>query len=151
MMKYPPIGRRGSVMARGHTNFQSGPVGEAMQAMNDETLLIVQVETREALDGIDDILSLPGIDVALVGPNDLSIALGMPGELDDPRFIHAIERTIDACRSHSVVPAIHVNEVDRATWWAQRGMRMVSISSEAGLMIKAGKDAVSTVKKAFEG
>ena len=150
MMKYPPVGRRGSVMARGHTNFQSGPVGEAMQAMNDETLLIVQVETREALEHIEDILAVPGVDVALVGPNDLSIALGRPGNLDDPLFIQSIERTIDSCRRRAVVPAIHVNDLERAALWARKGMRMVSISSEAGLMINAGSHASAAVKKALE-
>jgi len=148
MMKYPPVGRRGSVMARGHTNFQSGPVGEAMQAMNDETLLIVQVETREALDRIEEILAVPGVDVALVGPNDLSIALGKPGNLDDPSFIQAIERTIAACRTRGVVPAIHVNDIERAASWARKGMRLVSISSEAGLMISAGGHAAEAVKRA---
>jgi len=125
-------------------------VGEAMQAMNDETLLIVQVETREALEHIDDILSIPGVDVALVGPNDLSIALGKPGNLDDSPFIQAIERTIASCRRRAVVPAIHVNDLERAASWARKGMRMVSISSEAGLMINAGGHAAAAVKKAFE-
>jgi len=150
MMKYPPVGRRGSVMARGHTNFQSGPVGEAMHAMNDETLLIVQVETREALEHIEDILANPGVDVALVGPNDLSIALGRPGDLDDPLFIQSIERTVASCRRRAVVPAIHVNDLERAALWARKGMRMVSISSEAGLMINAGSHASAAVKKALE-
>ena len=137
-------------MARGHTNFQSGPVGDAMQAMNDETLLIVQVETREALEHLEDILAVPGVDVALVGPNDLSIALGKPGNLDDPPFITAIEHVIASCRERGVVPAIHVNDLERATSWARKGMRMISISSEAGLMISAGGQAASAVKKAFE-
>jgi 2-keto-3-deoxy-L-rhamnonate aldolase RhmA len=150
MMKYPPAGKRGSVMARGHMNFQSGAVGEAMEAMNEETLLIVQVETREALDRIEDILAVSGVDVALVGPNDLSIALGKPGNLDDPPFIRAIERTVAACRRRAVVPAIHVNDLERAVAWARKGMRMVSISSEAGLMIHAGANAAVAVKKAFE-
>jgi len=150
MMKYPPVGKRGSVMARGHTNFQSGPVGEAMRAMNDETMLIVQVETREALERIDDILAIPGVDVALVGPNDLSIALGKPGNLDDPQFIQAIERTIASCRRRAVVPAIHVNELERAALWARKGMRMVSFSSEAGLMIHAGSHAAEAIKEALK-
>jgi len=118
--------------------------------MNDETLLIVQVETREALEHIEDILAVPGVDVALVGPNDLSIALGKPGNMDDPPFIQAIERTIASCRRKAVVPAIHVNELDRAASWARKGMRMVSISSEAGLMISAGVHAAAAVKKAFD-
>ncbi len=148
-MKYPPAGKRGSVMGRGHTGYHGGPVDEAMRAMNEETLLIVQVETREAVERIDRIVSVPGVDVALVGPNDLSIALGIPGNLDAPQFQRAIEQTISACRSAGVAPAMHMNEPERAAFWARKGMRLLSVGSEAGFVMSAGKAAIAIVREAF--
>jgi 2-keto-3-deoxy-L-rhamnonate aldolase RhmA len=146
-MKYPPEGRRGTVLARGHTDFRGGSLVETLAAMNRETFLIVQVETAEAVERLDELLSIPGVDAALVGPTDLSVALGVPGRLDDPVLVEAIERTIAACRRHGVVPAIHTNEVLRSAAWARRGMRLVSISSEAGLLVTGVRHAVTAIRE----
>jgi 2-keto-3-deoxy-L-rhamnonate aldolase RhmA len=132
--KYPPVGRRGSVTGRGHTSFRTGPVSDAMDAMNRETVIIIQIETREAVERIDSLLSVRGVDIALVGPNDLSIALGTPGALDDPGFIRTVEHTIERCRHHHVVPAIHVNEIALACRWSAAGMQMISVGSEIMMM-----------------
>src|SRR5439155_4923609 len=61
-MKYAPEGRRGAVLARGHTGFRGGPLADVLAAMNRETFLIVQVETAEAVQRLDDILAVPGVD-----------------------------------------------------------------------------------------
>jgi 2-keto-3-deoxy-L-rhamnonate aldolase RhmA len=148
IMKYPPWGRRGSVMARGHTNFLSGSVSAAMDAMNKETMVVVQIETREAVEQLDPILSVQGVDVALVGPNDLSIALGIPGKMDDPHFVATIERVIEACRRHQVIPAIHINDLDRAVAWARKGMRLVSVGSEISFLTAGGQRVTETLRKA---
>lgn len=150
MAKYPPAGIRGSVMARGHTNFLGGPVGPAMGAMNEETMVVVQIETREAFERVDSILSVPGVDVGFIGPNDLSIALGMPGEMERPEFVRALETIRDACRAGGVAPAIQMNDVIRASHWAARGMQMLSFSSEAGMLTQAARDARAAIDAAAE-
>jgi 2-keto-3-deoxy-L-rhamnonate aldolase RhmA len=149
MMKYPPLGKRGSVLSRGHTDFKSGPVSDAMNTANAESMLVAQVETKQALESLDEILSVAGVDAALIGPNDLSVALGIPGIMDDPRLASAIEAMIDACRRHNVAPAIHMNDLTLGIDWARRGMRMISLSSEIGLIMTAGSEAVEKLRKAF--
>lgn len=146
MMKYPPDGRRGSVLSRGHTQFRAGPLVEALAAANRETMLVVQVETREAVERLDDLLGVPGVDAALIGPTDLSVALGVSGRLEDPVLVAAIEATIEACGRHGVIPAIHLNDVRLAAHWAGRGMRMVSVNSEAGYVIRAATEAAAAVR-----
>jgi len=145
-MKYPPVGSRGAVLARGHTEFASGPLGPTLEAMNRETFLVVQIETRAAAERLDELLTVPGVDAALVGPTDLSLSLGIPGQLDDAALTGAIERTLDACGRHGVVPAIHTNEVARSAAWARRGMRMVSIGSEAGILLQGAREAVAAIR-----
>jgi len=145
-MKYAPEGRRGAVLARGHTGFRAGPLIETLAAFNRETVLIVQIETAEAVDRLDDILAVPGVDAALIGPTDLSLALGVGGQLDHPTLTTAIETTMDACRRHGVAPAIHTNDVAMTAAWARRGMRLVSIASEAGLLISGARQAVETIR-----
>ncbi|MGQ0704317.1 MAG: HpcH/HpaI aldolase family protein [Gemmatimonadales bacterium] len=147
-MKYVPQGRRGVVLARGHTGFRAGPLAEVLAAMNRETFLVVQIETAEALDRLDELLPVPGVDAALVGPTDLSVALGVPGQMDHPTLVGAIERTLERCTAHSVVPAIHTNDVALTAAWAHRGMRMVSIASEAALLMAGVRQAVGTIRSA---
>lgn len=146
-MKYPPVGRRGAVLARGHTDFQSGDLSAALADGNRETFLVVQIETREAVDRLDDLLSVPGVDAALVGPTDLSLALGVPGRSQDPVLVAAIERTIEACQRHGVIPAIQQNDVALAAQWARRGMRMVSIGAETGHLIAGVRSALDLVRR----
>lgn len=144
-MKYPPVGRRGVVLGRGHTAFRGGPLPEYLDAMNRETFLVVQIETREAAERVDEILSVPGVDAALVGPTDLSVALGVPGRMEDPVLVQAIERVMASCAAHRVVPAIHTNDVAMTASWARRGMRLVSISSEVGLLMAGVRSAVQEI------
>ena len=147
-MKYPPLGRRGAVLARGHTGFRGGPLSEVLAAFNQETFLVVQIETREAVEGLDDILSVPGVDAALVGPTDLSLSLGVPGSTDSPVLVGAIERALEACVRHKVIPAIHTNDVGMTAAWAKRGMRLVSINSEVGLLTAGAKTAITAIREA---
>ena len=149
MMKYTPEGKRGSVMARGHTDFKGGDVSAMMADSNRETMLVVQIETQQALDRIDQILSLEGVDVGFVGPNDLSIALGVAGKLDSAPINQAVTAVVEACRKHRVVPAIQANELAHGLRWVAQGMRMMSFSSEASLLVKSASEAASALKKEF--
>jgi len=145
-MKYMPQGRRGVVLARGHTGFRAGPLTETLAAMNRETFLVVQIETAEAVSRLEELLAVPGVDAALVGPTDLSVALGVPGQMDHPTLVAAIERAVAACEAHGVVPAIHTNDVTMSAAWARRGMRMVSNNSEAGSLMAGVRQAVEAIR-----
>lgn len=145
-MKYTPEGRRGAVLARGHTAFRTGPLLDTLSALNRESFLVVQVETAEAVERLDEILAITGVDAALVGPTDLSVSLGVGGQMDHPVLVQAIERTLEACGRRGVVPAIHTNDTAMTAAWARRGMRMVSINSEVGLLTWAGRQANSAIR-----
>ncbi len=146
IVKYPPVGRRGSALGRGHTEFKGGDVVQMMAESNRETFVIVQIETREAVERIDEIVAVPGVDAALIGPNDLSIALDVAGKMRDPVLVAAIDRMMGACAKAGVYPAIHTNDVTLTTEWARKGMRLVSINSELGFLQKAAKEAVDTIR-----
>lgn len=149
IIKYPPLGQRGTALSRGFTDFKAGPLVEAMAAANDQTFLIIQIETQEAVDNIEEIVSTPGVDVTLVGPTDLSIALGVPGQMDSPKLHAAIEKMIEACQRHQVYPALHMNDLQWAAYWAKKGMRLLSSNSETGLLVKGGLEVTSKIREAF--
>jgi 2-keto-3-deoxy-L-rhamnonate aldolase RhmA len=150
-MKYPPMGRRGCAFARGSTDFRGGPLAESMRAANEETLFMVQIETVEALEDIDSILEVPGVDAALLGPTDLSIALGEPGQIDSPVMQDAIRKTIAACQRHDVAPAIQLLDLDAAAAWADSGMRVLSLFSEMTLLLRGGAAVASTLRTMLDG
>ena len=145
-MKYPPVGRRGAVLARGHTGFRAGPLSESLAGLNGQSMLIAQVETAEAVERVEEIVAVPGVDAALIGPTDLSLALGVPGQMDHPTLVAAIERTMAACRAHGVHPAIHTNDVKMTARWAAAGMPLVSIASEVGLLGAGVRGAVTSIR-----
>ncbi|NOT09220.1 MAG: aldolase [Gemmatimonadales bacterium] len=145
-MKYPPEGGRGAVLGRGHTAFKSASLPEVLAGFNRETFLVVQIETREAVEQLDAILTVPGVDAALIGPTDLSLALGVAGKMDDPILVAAIEKTLAACLKHKVVPAIHTNDAALTAQWARRGMRLVSIGSEVGHLVAGASAAISVIR-----
>ena len=89
-----------------------------------------------------------GAPSALIGPTDLSFALGVPGKMEDPTLVAAIEKTLAACIARKVIPAIHTNDTGMTAHWARRGMRLVSINSEAGLLVAGAAQAIKTIREA---
>jgi 2-keto-3-deoxy-L-rhamnonate aldolase RhmA len=148
MIKYSPVGVRGSVVARGHTDLKAGSIVDVMRDANEESMLVIQIETKQALERIDELLKIPGVDVALVGPTDLSVALGVPGKMTDPLLVSAINSVLEACQRNRVTPAIHMNDLTLAAHWASKGMRMVSFNSEIGMLTQGASGAVATIKAA---
>src|SRR5699024_6433812 len=80
--KYYPQGKRGAVFGVAHDDYTFGDVAEKTKRLNDETLIIVQIETVEALENIEEIVATEGVDIAFVGNMDLSHSMGIPGQMD---------------------------------------------------------------------
>lgn len=147
IIKYPPVGKRGCAFNRGHTDFRPGPLAENMAKANEATLLMIQVETRGALDAVDAIAAIPGVDALFVGPTDLSIALDVPGQPETPLMVEAVERVIAACKRHGVAAAIQGNDLAYAKRWAAAGMQMISYGSETGLLVSAASAGVQAIRE----
>lgn len=106
--KYPPLGERGFAAGGAPTGYASGVKhAQAMAQGNDSVISIAQIETKKAVEHVDEIAAVEGIDVLLIGPNDLSISLGVPGDTMNPIMTQAITKVSDACRSHGKKFGIH--------------------------------------------
>ncbi len=96
--KFPPLGDRGYGAGGANTMYVTGGRhAEVMEQANARVLAIAQVETRQAVDNADAMAAVPGIDALLVGPNDLSVSLGIPGDLMNPLALDAIAHVADCC------------------------------------------------------
>ena len=93
-------GHRSVTGALPQIDFASWPLGEATAAINAATLVVVMLETPLAIDNVEAIAAVPGLDVLLVGANDLCLEMGIPGQLDHPRVVDAFERIVAACRGN---------------------------------------------------
>ena len=134
-MKYPPVGERGCAVTRGHSDYLSPHTAEFIKHANEETLVIVQIESGMAIDHIEEMVSIPGVDVALIGPNDLSISLGIPGQPTHPKEIEAIDKMIAACLKHDVAAGIHIGNIDQLKGWMDKGMRFITYSSDVNFLL----------------
>jgi 2-dehydro-3-deoxyglucarate aldolase/4-hydroxy-2-oxoheptanedioate aldolase len=119
---------------------------EIMEQLNAQTMVIVQFETALSIERCDELLSVPGIDVAMVGPTDLSISLGVPGEFDHPKILEAMDVFVAACERHGVVPGIHCRDSNMAMPWLQRGMRFLGCGSEHGMLLAKARDTMAELR-----
>jgi 2-keto-3-deoxy-L-rhamnonate aldolase RhmA len=98
--KYPPLGERGAGGALPHLEYRSFPTAEANAAMNDATMVIVQFESADAVEQAEEIAAVEGVDMVLIGVNDMLASMGLAGQLEHPKVRDAYARTIAACRKH---------------------------------------------------
>ena len=104
--KYPPEGIRSAAGMRGEWG-EFKDFNEYMSAVNEELLIIPMIETMKALKNLEEIVSVPGIDVLLVGPSDLSIALGIALDYQNPKYHETLDRIAGACKDAGVIPGMY--------------------------------------------
>jgi 4-hydroxy-2-oxoheptanedioate aldolase len=123
--KYPPLGQRGAHFARPHTEFAPpADTGAYMSAANEQLLTIVQIETEAAVERLDEFSAAPGVDALYLGPGDLSVALGVPGQVDHPRVLDVAARIVAACRRHGKIAGSHFVNVEMLTELRRCGMQL---------------------------
>jgi len=130
--KYRPVGRRGlagSVCPVGkYIGWNSVP--EQIETVNRNLVVGVQIENESALANLDAILSVKGVDIAVVGNDDLTMSLGIPGQLTNKKYQAVIEKIILSCQRHNVMPGIAVGAPNLALFWIKKGMRMIWYSCD---------------------
>jgi 4-hydroxy-2-oxoheptanedioate aldolase len=142
--RYPPKGTRSNGPIRAGAY---GSAGEYQKTANDEILVIPMIETREALDNLDAILDVPGIDGIYVGPGDLSFSLGLLPKLDrdEPQVLQIYERLICETNQRDLHAGIHCASPVYAARMIRSGFRLVTIANDSGLLAKAASESVAGV------
>ncbi|MCX8116661.1 MAG: aldolase/citrate lyase family protein [Desulfobacterota bacterium] len=146
--KYTPIGQRGFGTQTGQTDYKPLKAVEFMKEANEHTLIIAQIETREAIENVEAILGTEGIDVGLIGPNDLSISLGIPDQLGSEAISQAIEKVIDVAKKRGKASGIHIGNTELVRKWRARGMTVLACSTDIGFMYNASKSVLEEMKRA---
>lgn len=133
--KFAPLGKRGFGSNAGHTNYGNPSVSTAefTAQANRDVLTIAQIETRDGVERVADIAAVDGIDALLIGPNDLALSLGVPGDLMGDVLNDAIGKVAAAAKTHNKVFGLHAPDglLDR---WMSKGCNLVMSGLDAGIL-----------------
>jgi len=144
IMKFPPQGERGAGprLAAFHDP-------DYFDTVNEESLVVVMIETQRGLDNIDEIFAVEGVDACFVGPSDFTLDMGIHRQYTHPRFTDALDRIIKAGEEHGVAPGMHCQTTPGPTNInnaIEQGFKFCAISSDVGFLRAAVTDAINGVK-----
>ena len=145
-VKYPPMGRRGLAFPRVAGYGLAGPLAEYTVAANEATLIVVQVETEEGIKNTEEIAGVEGVDVVFLGPTDLSVVLGVPGQSNHPKVREVIEQLAERIAATGKIPGTIARNVDDYNHWRPRGIQYFLASATTFL----GQVASSYIKSIRE-
>jgi 2-dehydro-3-deoxyglucarate aldolase/4-hydroxy-2-oxoheptanedioate aldolase len=143
--KFPPTGVRGYGLQPSQTAYSGLSFNEIIEHFNANTLTVLQIESRRAVEAREEILSVPGIDAVMIGPADLSISLGVPGDFQHPKMVQAMEAVRDTCERHGIAPGTHTRNVGLARFWKERGMRFLGCGSDIGYLWEKAAETAKAV------
>ena len=138
-VKYAPRGERGLAGTRASEWGLREPLDAYVERANRETMVIVHIETREAVDAIEDYVAIDGVDVLFLGPTDLSQSMGHPGRPDHPDVVAAMERVAEVVVPSDKVLGIYAGTAAMTEAWLERGARYFTTGLE--IFLKDGMTA----------
>ena len=148
--KYPPRGIRsfGPIRAKYYSGGATHGGGDYHVYANEETLVIPQIETREAVKNLDKILQVPGISAIYIGPSDLAMAYGKQPRTgqSDPEVVEAKRTILECAKRHGIPAGIHTNSTEVAVDMIKQGFQFTSLQSDDRFLMSKAKEEVSAVR-----
>jgi len=149
LIKFPPRGVKGfgagTCPAGKYLGWQPD-MREQIDYFNDDFVLGIQIETKEAMENLEEILAVPGVDIAVIGNDDLTLGLGIPGQNNHPDYIAAIHRVIAACNRYGVLPGIACGDPEKIRFWKNHGMRVFWAAADIVSMWTHTKTLIETIR-----
>jgi 2-keto-3-deoxy-L-rhamnonate aldolase RhmA len=137
--KFPPLGERSAAGALPHLHYRSFPAADIDRAMNATTMVVVQFESDEALKNADAIVGVEGVDMVLIGSNDMLASFGLTGQYEHARLREAYAHTIEVCRRHGKHVGVGglSSRPDLAAQFVKMGARYVSTGTDLAFLLAA--------------
>jgi 2-dehydro-3-deoxyglucarate aldolase/4-hydroxy-2-oxoheptanedioate aldolase len=129
-------------------NYEPLGFDRIIEHFNANLLVCFQIETKKALEARDELLSVAGVDAVMIGPADLSISLGVPGEFQHPKMIAAMEAIRDSCVRHGVAPGTQTGSPELARFWKERGMLFLGCGHDAGMLFERASEIARDIHAA---
>ena len=144
---FPPKGHRSMTGLLPQLDFKKYPVGEVSKIINDDIIIVVMLETPKAINNVEEIASVPGIDVLLVGTNDLCMEMGIPGEFNHNDVKEAYKKVIQACNNNNILPGMGgVYDETLMHEYIDLGMKFILSGSDLSFLVKGAEDRLNNLK-----
>lgn len=127
-------------------DFEPASIAQIMEHLNRESLVVLQIETRRAFEAREELLSVPGVDAVMVGPVDLSVSLGVPGDFEHPSMVETMEKIVESCRAHGVAPGTQTRNLGLAKFWRERGMLFLGCSNETAMLYERAREISTALR-----
>ncbi len=145
-LKFPPLGHRGYGLGTIVTDLKGKSAQEEVNSANRETLAVMMIESQEGLRGVEEIAAVPEVDVLFVGPYDLSLALGILEQFDNPVFWKALEKVIHAGTKAGIAVGLQSKDMALLTRAREMGARFMVYSSDYSILLSGYKEGISRLK-----
>ena len=122
-------------------------MAEMAQSVNETTLVVVMIESPEGVHNVNEIAKVNGVDVILIGTNDLCMEMGIPGEIDNPKIVDAMKKIISACTSSGKYPGLGgVYTPDLQEKYVNLGMRLILATQDLAIMMQGATERASFLR-----
>jgi 2-keto-3-deoxy-L-rhamnonate aldolase RhmA len=146
--RFPPRGHRSVAGPNPSNAYRPMPQRELLDAFDAQTIVAVMLETPDAVSRAEEIASVPGVDMVMLGPHDLTAEMGMLGDFGDPAFLDAARAVAQACREHDVIFGIAgIRDQELLTELVGLGLRFVSAGTDVGFMAEAAGAQVRRLRE----
>lgn len=144
-LRYPPVGIRGVGPRRASRYYLD--FKEYVATVDAELLIMVQIETKEAIQNVSEILSVDGIDAYFVGPMDLSAALGHIGDVNHPEVADAIDKILAAGKEAKKIGGIYAFSVEDVQKRIQQGFQLISLGADSRLLMGSAQESLKKIRE----
>jgi len=145
--KHHPLGNRGLQVYVRSASYGACGAADYLAAANHDSTIVVQVEGEKGVSNLDAILALEGIDVAFIGPYDLSQSLGFPGQLRHPRVKETMAQVIERARKTGKHIGTYCDDVETALGYREIGISYLTVSIDAYIFLSGARSIVSRLKR----
>ena len=148
---FPPKGHRSMTGSLPQLNFKPTPIPEVATSLNDSMLIIIMLESPEAIENVDEIAAVSGVDVILIGTNDLCMEMGIPGEYDNLKIKEAYKKVIKACAKHGKTPGMGgVYNEDLMSEYIGMGMKFILSGSDLSFMMNSATQRSKNLRSFYK-
>jgi 2-dehydro-3-deoxyglucarate aldolase/4-hydroxy-2-oxoheptanedioate aldolase len=142
--RYAPQGARGIGIGRAHA--YGARFEDYLASANEDTVVVIQAETRLAVDNIEAIVSVPGVDAILIGPYDLSASLGKPGQVNDAGVLEAMQSVRDACLDKKLALGFFGVSPEAVRPWMEQGFTLITVGVDTLFLLSSAQNTLAALK-----
>lgn len=148
---FPPLGKRGCSVNKGQNDFLSQDPWQFTEQANQENLIILQIERRQAVEDIEELLSVPGVGAVVIGPSDLALSLGVRSDTPLDALEPPIQGVLDACLAQGIPCGIHIADLEWLAEWQRRGMQVLCYSTDINFLSHGAASGMRWLREHAQG